>query len=272
MQTKITDLSKLTRLNRLTKQTLKVLSLMSYCLLLFIPKLQANAVNKLTDKAFIGFHQCDKKFEYDIYFLGSNVGYLHRTIKWHKNEAAARATVTSYGEVNFLWLDSSYQQQSTMQYSPQYKHFLTANFSQKLTGIKAREMQAEISDNGLSSTVTLNAEITHYQQQNENQPLYDLDTLGAQIRLNLLQGKNRFTLFRQASDKIKKYQFEVAEPEVINHKKWGPLTTIKVVEVGEHKNTVLWFSSKHDHQLIKAQLNMIFSPVVWLSNFSKQCQ
>ncbi|HBY88590.1 MAG TPA: DUF3108 domain-containing protein, partial [Colwellia sp.] len=32
-----------------------------------------------------------------------------------------------------------------------------------------------------------------------------------------------------------------------------------------------WFSSKHDYQLVKAELDMIFSPVVWLSHFSKQC-
>ncbi|HBY88589.1 MAG TPA: DUF3108 domain-containing protein, partial [Colwellia sp.] len=69
-------------------------------------------------------------------------------------------------------------------YSPQYQRFLTPRFSQKLTGIKSREMVAEISDNGLSSRVTLDTKVSQYQQKNEegnnkeNHALYDLDTLG----------------------------------------------------------------------------------------------
>jgi len=263
----------MTKLIYLTHTSFKSLILLSYCLFSFSAKSQANKVNTLTASEFTELHQCDKKFEYDVYFLDRNVGYLHRTIKWDKNSKNARATVTSNAEVTFLWLDSTYQQKSTMAFSPHYKHFLTPSFSQKLTGIKSREMQADISDNGLTSRVTLNDDVSHYQQtdENKNNPLYDLDTLGAQIRLNLLQGKTRFTLFRQASKKIKSYQFEVAGTEVINHEKWGKLTATKVIEVGKYKSTVLWFSAKHDHQLIKAELDMIFSPVVWLSHFAKQC-
>jgi hypothetical protein len=263
----------MTKLIYLTKRSFKNSILLSYCVFSFLAKSQANMVNTLTTEEFTELHQCDKKFEYDIYFLDRKVGYLHRTIKWDENTQNASATVTSYGEVTFLWLDSTYQQESTMMFSPHYKHFLTPSFSQSITGIKAREMQADISKNGLKSTVTLNTEVSNYLQkdENKNNTLYDLDTLGAQIRLNLLQGKTRFTLFRQASKKIKRYQFEVAGPEIINHKKWGNLTAIKVIEVGKYKGTALWFSAKHDHQLIKAELDMIFSPVVWLSHFSKEC-
>ncbi|GAW97583.1 hypothetical protein MTCD1_03212 [Colwellia marinimaniae] len=255
-----------------TKHVLTLLTVFSCTLMVFIVKAQPLVPSTLTAEQFSKLHQCDKKFAYDIYFLGKNVGYLHRTIQWHKNSASVQAVVSSYGEVSFLWLDSTYQQKSTMQYSPQYQHFLTTSFSQQLTGIKARVMKAEMSANGLSSRVTLNTEVSHYQQNNEDQPLYDLDTLGAQIRLNLIQGKTHFTLFRQASSKVERYKFEVVGLDVIHHQQWGPITTIKVVEVGEHTDIVLWFSAKHDHQLIKAQLDMIFSPVVWLSYFSKQCK
>lgn len=263
----------LTGLTTLTKQMLKMLAVLSCCFFAFIPKSPAIVINELTAKELNDWHQCEKTFEYDIYFLGTNVGYLQRTIKWHKNTALPKATITSFGEVTFLWLDSTYQQKSTMQYSPEYKHFLTEHFSQRLTGIKARKMTATMSNNGLSSTVTLNTEESLYQNtnKNEHQPLYDLDTLGAQIRLNLIQEKTRFPLSRQASSKIESYQFEVSGLDVINHEKWGKLTTIKVIEVGEHESIVLWFSAKHDHQLIKAELDMMFSPVVWLANFSMHC-
>ena len=279
MMTELNKLIKLKDLGNLTNKTvpllkaLPALPLLVFCLFGFTAQIQASVISPFTTKAFSDFHQCDKTFEYDVYFLGGKVGYLHRKIMWDNSAAANKATVTSFGEVTFLWLDSSYQQQSAMYYSPQSNHFLTPSFSQKLTGLKSREMIAEMSDNGLSSTVTLDAEVSHYQHKNENEnnPLYDLDTLGAQIRLNLLQGKSRFTLFRQGSKKIERYQFEVTGQEIIVHEKWGEITTTKVVEVGEHENIVLWFSSQHDHQLVKAELDMIFSPVVWLSHFSKQC-
>ena len=260
----------LNRLVTFSKQTLKMLTLLSCCLLAFMPKLSAVEINELTAEEFNDLHQCEKYFEYDIYFLGSNVGYLHRTIIWQKDTALPKATVTSFGEVSFLWLDSTYQQKSTIRYSPQYNHFLTPEFSQKITGLKNRDMHALIADNGLKSRVTLDTDISHYQVK--HYPLYDIDTLGTQIRLNLLQGKKRFTLSRQASSRIDTYHFEVTGLDVIEHEKWGELTTIKVIEVGEHENIVLWFSAKHDHQLVKAELDMMFSPLVWLTNFSMQCE
>ncbi len=275
----ITKLTNRTPFNNFTDKcfssllTLTPLIILNVFLFFFITPLQAKTISTLTKEVFSELHQCDKKFEYDIYFFNRKVGYLHRKIKWYNSETTTKATVTSYGEVSFLWLESTYQQKSSMQYSFQYHHFLTPRFSQKLTGIKSREMEADIADNGLSSTVTLNNEVSHYQHkgENKNQALYDIDTLGAQIRLNLLQGKTRFKLSRQASNKIENYQFEVAGNEAIIHDKWGKLTAIKVIEIGEHENMVLWFSSKHDHQLIKAELDMVFSPIVWLSHFSQQC-
>lgn len=257
-----------------TAEAIKSLLLPIGFLLIFVPcwvmsKTMAQADNTLATIQFQALHQCVKKFEYDIHFLGKHVGYLHRTIDWNTKMDAIQAVVNSYGEVSFLWVDSSYQQTSVMQYSQTLNHFLTASFTQKLTGIKSREMDAVISQDGLKSRVTLNDEIHHY--QSDQQPLYDLDTLGAQIRLNLIKEKKSFTLLRQASSKIKRYQFQVAGFEELQHEKWGQVKTIKVIEVGEYSETVLWFSIQHDYQLIKAELDMIFSPHIWLSSFSVQC-
>lgn len=118
----------MTKLNDLTKNLLTLLILLSFFLSAFTAQLQAKVVNPLTPEAFSELHQCDKSFEYDIYFFDRNVGYLQRTIKWDNSAAAAKATVTSYGEVNFLWLGSTYQQQSSMRYSTQYNQFLTPSF------------------------------------------------------------------------------------------------------------------------------------------------
>ena len=230
--------------------------------------------NVISTEVFNTFHQCEKKFKYEVYFLQQNVGYLQRTTTWHppkgiEGKELVGASINSSSEVSFLFLSSTYQQQSEMAYSFEKNAFLTSRFSQKLTGLQAREMGSIMSADGLSSTVTLDGEVFHH--QNEKYPLYDLDTLGSQIRLNLLQEKKQFTLFRQGSDEIKPYHFEVVGLEVINHKVWGELTTIKVIEVGDHKGTSLWFSIKKDYQLVKAKLDLIFSPTVWLTHFEKNC-
>ena len=258
----------------MNKQLLS-LFLMLWVIISFSPiTLAAKPLEKKTPplqkQQFKALHQCEKKFEYDVHFMGSSVGYLHRTVNWQNTPDLDSAIVTSNGEVSFLWIDSTYHQQSSLYYSSALQHFLTPNFTQKLTGIKSREMTAEISKDGLSSTVTIDDEVHQY--QSDQSPLYDLDTLGSQIRLNLLEGKKAFTLLRQASSKVKRYQFKVAGIEQLDHEKWGKLSTIKVVEVGKFNETVLWFSPQHDHQLVKAELDMIFSPHVWLTHFTIDCE
>lgn len=233
---------------------------------------------ELTNDKLSALHQCEKKFEYDVYFLDKNVGHMHRAETWNNNavttiknpneQTPISAVVKSSSEVHFLFLSSTYQQQSNLQFSYDKNYFLTSSFSQKLTGLREREMEARISSDGLSSVVTLDEEVSHYKNDT---PLYDLDTLGAQMRFNLLQEKSEFNLYRQGSDEIKEYLFEVIGMEVIKHQQWGELSTIKVIEVGEHKGTVLWFSIKHDYQLVKAQLDLIFSPIVWLTHFEVNC-
>lgn len=228
----------------------------------------------LSTADFNRFHQCKKNFEYAVYFLKQKVGFLHRTVSWKnsrdiKHNGMISATITSNSNVKFLFLQSTYQQTSYMHYLPEQGHFLTSRFSQKITGLRSREMDTNISANGLSSTVTLDDEVYHY--QNEELPIYDIDTLAAQMRLNLLEKKQKFTLARQGSEEVKYYHFEVVGPDILNHKEWGELSTIKVIEVGEHKGTELWFSIKGDYQLVKSKLDLIFSPTVWLTHFEKSC-
>jgi len=218
---------------------------------------------------FISYHQCEKKFEYDVYLAGAHVGKFKRIIKWESNNNKISSEVNTSGKVNILWLDSTYKQTSAMIWLPQHNYFMTNSFTQKITGIRAREMDVVMSKNGLAATVELDNKINRY--QNDNSPLYDIDTLGAQIRVNLLQGRKEFVLYRQATDQIKKYHFKVAGMETINHETWGDLNVIKIREVGEYSKMILWFSPKLDYQLVKAQLDAFISPLILLSQFSKQC-
>ena len=224
---------------------------------------------KLSADEFMLRHQCAKYFYYDVYLAGAHVGHFQREIFWQNNDNIVIAEVNSVGNIHFLWLESTYQQSSSMVWSSKNNYFITPTFTQKITGIRAREMHAVMSKNGQSSTVNLDDEVSYY--KNENQPLYDIDTLGAQIRINLLQDKKAFVLYRQATDQIKKYDFKVVANETIHHDKWGDLNTIKIKEVGEYSKMVLWFSSKLDYQLVKAQLDAFISPMVFLSDFNENC-
>ena len=228
------------------------------------------STKSLSANDFMLRHLCQKSFEYDIYLAGAHVGHFQRVINWKNNNNELSAEVNSTGNIYFLWLESTYKQTSSMFWSPKHNYFITPNFTQKITGLRAREMSVLVSENGLSSTVKLDGEVSQY--RSDTSPLYDIDTLGAQIRINLLQDKKAFILYRQATDQIKEYHFKVVGEEVIQHQRWGTLTVIKVREVGEYSKMVLWFSPKLDYQLVKAQLDAFISPMVFLSNFTQQCE
>jgi hypothetical protein len=235
----------------------------------FAEPVTQKTIQHLSRDALSTLHQCHKKFEYKIYLAGANIGYSRRTIDWQNHQGEISATVTASGKVSIFWIGSSYQHQSQMVWSTPDEHFVTTNFSQKLTGIRSREMSAVMSDDGQTATVDLNGEVSLY--QNELAPLYDLDTLGAQLRVNIILGLPTFTLYRQGSDKINPYIFKVIGKETLNLKKWGKVDTIKVQEIGEYKKMVLWFSPKHDFQLIKANIDAFISPTVLLTEFTTLC-
>ena len=223
----------------------------------------------ISDEQFIEHHRCNKSFAYDVYIAGVHVGDFYRDVSWHHENNQLGAAVNASGNISILWLDSSYKQTSKMIWSSQKKHFITSTFNQKLTGIKAREMFATMSASGLTSSVNLDGEISQY--ESKASPLYDIDTLGAQIRVNLLKQQTHFTLYRQATDQVKKYIFEVVGIDKLPNTKWGEITAFKVKEVGEYSKMVLWFSPEVDYQMVQAQLDGFISPKLFLKKITHKC-
>lgn len=225
--------------------------------------------NAQLDTDFKRLHQCTKTFDYDFYLAGINIGYSHRVITWNEIQGDISAEIDTTGEVSLFGIGSTYHQRSHTIWSKQEQHFITQKFSQVITGIKARELMVTTSELGRKSTVNLDGEISEF--NNKKAPLLDLDTLGSQLRVNLAQGKTTFTLYGQGSEEIKPYIFKVVGKEVIELDKWGEINTIKVIEIGEYDDMVLWFSPKHDWQLVKADIDAFVSPSVLLTDFKIEC-
>ncbi len=214
---------------------------------------------------FKSLFQCNKSFNYNISLGGIQAGTLQRNILWQNN----KAIINSKGNAKILGIGSTYTQTVNLHWSEKSQRFYTDNFSQIIKGLDSRNMKAKITDNGTFSAVILDGEKTQY--TSKKNPLYDLDTLGEQLRLELIKGSNIINLYRQASDKIKHYQFKVVGKESINVKPWGKVETIRLNEIGDFGDTVLWFSPIHDYQLIKAKIDAFITPVVTLTAFNNEC-
>ncbi|MBL4908537.1 MAG: DUF3108 domain-containing protein [Alteromonadaceae bacterium] len=210
--------------------------------------------------------QCNKSFRYNIFLGGIKAGSLQRKIIWQNNTAIIHAQ----GNVKILGIGSTYTQTSNLHWSEKNKHFYTDNFTQIIKGLDSRNMTAKITNNGTSSDVILDNEKSQY--STKKYPLYDLDTLGEQLRLELIKGTKIINLYRQASDQIKHYQFKVIGKETIKVKPWGKIETIRLNEIGDHKGTVLWFSPSNNYQLLKAKIDAFITPVITLTAFNSECE
>ena len=70
-------------------------------------------------------------------------------------------------------LKIAFYQTSSAHYDQQNNRYLTDGFYQVMTGFRNREMVVSMSNNGLSTRVELNGEITQY--HSNTYPLQDMD-------------------------------------------------------------------------------------------------
>lgn len=248
----------------------KFLALTLLCsVLIFSSTIKAKNAPHSVFKELDNLHQCTKVFEYKIFLAGVEIGSQSRIVYWKNNKGNISATTTSKGKVSVFGIGSNYQQNASFLWSEQQRQFLTTKFHQVSTGINARNMEATLSSDARSAEVIVGSK--KRTEVSKSNPLYDIDTMGEQIRLNLINNIKSFEIYRLSSKKIKKYVFEVIGDEKLNLKNWGETNTIRVNEVGKFDKMVLWFSPEHDFQMVKANIDAFISPVVLLTAFNKQC-
>ncbi|WP_394147661.1 hypothetical protein [Shewanella atlantica] len=209
--------------------------------------------------------KCSRSSDYDIYLSGIHTGTMSRKESWQ----GKAAVVTSKSEASILGIGTQYQQRAELSWSDETNEWLTEKFHQKVTGFRARDMQATFSNNGRESRVDVDGDVENY--RSGDIPLRDVDTLAIQIRHYLLQGRSQFALIRQASDAIERYQLYVRESLTMNVAPWGELSLIPVEQTGA-EDVTYYFAPALDYQLIKARYHgIIFQGLIELNRYSSSC-
>jgi len=208
---------------------------------------------------------CKKSFVYDIYLSFFKMGYLNRTINWEKQQG----TITTKSRVDVFGIGTTYQQLTHFSWSEGQQSFLTHDYKQTMTGFKSRTILAKFFEDGTKSTVVVNKEKMGF--DNNGKRLFDLDTLGSQIRFNVMNNVQQFTLSRQASNEIQTYQFKIISKESLDTKKWGKLETIRVSQSSGNEEIVLWFAPSLDFQMVKVENSGLMNSSAFLVKMDIDC-
>ncbi|KLV09326.1 hypothetical protein ABT56_01340 [Photobacterium aquae] len=192
------------------------------------------------------FHQCNKTFNYQLYFNNLKIGQFTRTLNWKDSQA----NINSYSTVNVLATKTRFRQQSIIYWSAQQQSFLTKSFKRDINGLLGGSTQATFSNHGLQSEVSVDGTKNSY--TSNKQPLLDADAIGSQIRLMLIEGKTQFNFKMQDTDEVNHYYFQVKGKETINSN-FGKIRTIRVEQIKKNdRKFVMWFSPDIDYQLVRA--------------------
>ncbi|OIQ25380.1 hypothetical protein [uncultured Vibrio sp.] len=206
---------------------------------------------------------CTKHLNYSLHLSGIHTGFISQTQQWNDNQVLSK----NKGRASILGIGSSYTQSSEMYF--ENGQWLTQSFHQTVTGFRKRDMQVFFPESENASSVALNGK--EYRYESEAEPLRDIDTMAMQIRQNLLDGKNTFSLARQASDGVELYQYEVLEAQAKSYERWGRLKTIPVTQSGAEKVTY-YYSPGLDYQIIEARYHgWLLNGRAELVDFTSSC-
>jgi hypothetical protein len=191
-------------------------------------------------------NKCNKTLNYNVFFEGHDIGNYQRNLVWN----GTQADIYTKSTVNVLITKAKLSQHSKLHWSPQRHSFVTDSFERKINGLMTGTVSATFTDNGKKSTVIEDGK-SH--QFNETLlPILDGDTIGVQMRLDIMQGKKNFDFILQNSDDTSHYYFKVIGEETIATN-FGDLKTIRVDQIKKNDRKLsLWFAPSIDYQLVRA--------------------
>lgn len=191
-------------------------------------------------------NQCNKTLNYKIFFEGHDIGNYQRNIVWD----GTQANIYTKSIVNVLITKAKLNQHSKLHWSSQRQSFVTDSFERTIKGLMTGKVSASFTNNGAKSTVIEDGK--SHQFSETSLPILDGDTIGTQMRLDIMQGKKNFDFILQNSDDISHYYFKVIGEETIATN-FGDLKTIRVDQVKKKDRQLsLWFAPSIDYQLVRA--------------------
>ena len=209
---------------------------------------------------------CQKNAQYDVYLSFFKMGELSRTLYWDAKKQQGKIETSS--RVNVFGLGTRYHQLTHFYWSDKGLRLLTRDFKQTMLGFKNRVVSTVFSDNGKVADVTLNGEKTRY--ENNGKVIIDFDTLGEQIRLNVMNDIRTFSLTRQGTDELNPYQFSIEGEELVETESRGEVQAVRVKQTG-NDNVTLWFDASLDYQLIQAKTHGVIDATIKLTSFKNTC-
>lgn len=191
-------------------------------------------------------NQCNKTLNYKVFFEGHHIGNYQRNLVWD----GTQANIYTNSTVNVLITKARLSQHSKLHWSPQRQSFVTDSFERNIKGLMTGKVSATFTDNGAKSTVIEDGKSHHFSET--LLPILDGDTLAAQMRLDIMQGKKSFDFILQNSDDTSHYYFKVIGEETISTN-FGDLKAIRVDQIKKSDRQLsLWFAPSIDYQLVRA--------------------
>ncbi len=209
-----------------------------------------NAPNKINNTSSqlspSKINDCNKTLNYKVFFEGHDIGHYQRNLIWN----GTQATINTYSTINMLITKAKLSQHSKIHWSPQRQSFVTDSFERNIKGLMTGKVSATFTDNGAKSTVIKDGK--SHQFSESLLPILDGDAIGAQMRLDIMQGKKNFDFILQNSDDTSHYFFKVIGEETLETN-FGKLKTIRVDQIKKSDRQLsLWFAPSVDYQLVRA--------------------
>ncbi|KHT63381.1 hypothetical protein RJ45_13460 [Photobacterium gaetbulicola] len=192
------------------------------------------------------FHQCTKTLTYQLFFNNLKIGQMTRVLRWQNKQAQ----INSYSNIEVLATKTRFNQQSQVYWSEQQQSFLSKGFRREVNGLLGGKSDVSFSKDGTSSKVNVDGKVSSF--SSDSLPLLDVDAIGSQMRLGLIEGKARFEYKLQDTDDVNRYHFQVMGKERLNSN-FGSINTIRVEQIKKNdRKLVMWFSPDVDYQLVRA--------------------
>ena len=191
-------------------------------------------------------NQCNKTFNYKVFFEGHHIGNYQRNLVWD----GTQANIYTNSTVNVLITKAKLTQHSKIHWSPQRQSFVTDFFERNIKGLMTGKVAATFADNGGKSTVIDDGKSRQFSEP--LLPILDSDAISVQMRLDIMQGKKNFDFILQNSDDTSHYYFKVIGEEILDTN-FGKLKTIRVDQIKKSDRQLsLWFAPSIDYQLVRA--------------------